>query len=286
MTAVSDEERRAAVRAVWARGDYATFGDLLAPVGAALCARVGVADLDVLDVGTGTGGTALAAARDGGRVSGVDITPELLAVARTRGEGEHLQVGWREGDAQSLPYADASFDRVLSTFAVIFVHDPRRAAAELVRVCRPDGTIGVCGWTADSVLGRLSSTLVGFLPAPPPAGPMPFEWGDAAAVGRFFHGLTVDLSFDHGAVELPFASVEDAVVTFEEKSGPVMGARDALEPAGRWPQARAAMAELFADANVATDATLRLPGDYLVTIAVRSGASATGGTAAGTGHHG
>lgn len=97
-------QRRAAARALWARGDYATFGDLLAPVGAALCARIGVSDLDVLDVGTGTGSTALAAAGAGGRVSGADLTPELLAVARRRAEAEELPVEWREGNAVSLPY--------------------------------------------------------------------------------------------------------------------------------------------------------------------------------------
>ncbi len=104
MTDVSDEERRAAARALWARGDYATFGDLLAPVGAALCARIGVSDLDVLDVGTGTGSTALAAAGAGGRVSGVDLTPQLLAVARRRAEVGELPVEWREDDAVPLPY--------------------------------------------------------------------------------------------------------------------------------------------------------------------------------------
>ncbi len=270
MTEVSDEERRAVARALWARGDYATFGDLLAPVGTALCARVGVAGLDVLDVGTGTGSTAMAGARGGGRVSGVDVTPELLAVARRRAEAEELPVVWWEGDAVSLPYPDATFDRVLSTFGVMFAPDPRRTAVELVRVCRPGGTIGVCSWTADGVFGRLGSVVTGFLPTPPPPGPGPLDWGEPTAVGEFFSGLPAELAFDHAAVELAFASVEDAVVLFEQKSGPIMSAREALEPIGSWPQARTAMAELFADANVATDGTLRLRADYLIALAKRS----------------
>ncbi|MDQ3537213.1 MAG: class I SAM-dependent methyltransferase [Actinomycetota bacterium] len=143
MTVLGDEERRAAARALWARGDYATVGDLVAGAGPALCERVGVAGLDVLDVGTGTGNTALASARAGGRVTGVDLTPELLAVARRRADAAGLQVEWREADALSLPCPDAAFDRVLSTFAVMFAPDPRRAASELVRVCRPGGVIGV-----------------------------------------------------------------------------------------------------------------------------------------------
>lgn len=269
MTEVTDEERRAATRALWARGDYATFGVLLAPAGAALCARIGVADLDVLDVGTGTGSTALAAAGAGGRVSGVDLTPELLAVARRRAEAEQLSVEWREGDAMSLPYPDASFDRVVSTFAVMFAPDQRRAASELVRVCRPDGMVGVCSWTPDGLFGRLGTVVTGFLPTPPPPSPSHLDWGEPAAVSEFFSGLPVELAFDHAAVEMAFASVEAAVVLFEQKSGPILGARDALEPVGRWPRARTAISELFAEANVTTDGSLRLRADYLVALARR-----------------
>lgn len=266
-----DEERRAAARVLWARGDYATFAAMLAPVAAALCARLGVADLDVLDVGTGTGNTALAAAAGGGRVSGLDPTPELLAVARRRAEVERLPVEWQEGDAVSMPYPDASFDRVVSTFAVMFAADPRRAASELVRVCRPGGMVGVCSWTPDGVFGRLGTVVAGFLPNPPPTSANPRDWGEQAAVSGFFSGLPVELAFDHAAVELAFASVEDAVAMFEQKSGPILSARDALEPVGRWPQARAAIGELFADVNVATDGTLRLHADYLVALVRRTG---------------
>lgn len=267
MAVAGDEERRTAARALWARGDYATVGDLVAGAGPSLCERVGVAGLEVLDVGTGTGSTALAAARAGGRVTGVDLTPELLAVARRRAHAAGLQVEWQEADALSLPCPDAAFDRVLSTFAVMFAPDPGRAAAELVRVCRPGGVIGVCSWTPDSVFGRLGTTLMGFLPDPPPKGPSPLDWGEPAAVRGFFDGLPVQLSFHHAAVGVSLASVEDAVGLFEERSGPVMAARDALGPAGRWPEARAAMAALFAEADVATEGSLRMEADYLVALA-------------------
>lgn len=262
----ADDERRAATRALWARGDYTPFGDLFAPVGTALCARVGVADLDVLDVGTGTGGTALAAARAGGRVSGIDLTPELLAVARRRGQAERLAVKWREGDAMSLPYPTASFDRVLSTFAVIFAPNPVDAASELVRVCRPDGVVAVSGWAADGVFWRMGDAMSALMPTQP-EGHKPLEWGDPTAVRGFFTDLSVELTFGYEAVELSFASVDEAVDMFEHKSGPFLSARDTLDPIGRWPAARAAVAQVLVDANVATDSSLRVPADYLLTLA-------------------
>ncbi len=130
--------------------------------------------------------------------------------------------------------------------------------------------VGVCSWTPDGVFGRIGTVVSGFLPTPPPPSPSPLDWGKPAAVNEFFSGLPVTLAMDHAAVEIAFASIEDAVVLFEQKSGPILGARDALEPAGSWPQARTAMAELFAEANVATDGTLQLHADYLVVLARRS----------------
>ncbi len=117
------------------------------------------------------------------------------------------------------------------------------------------------------MFGRLGTVLVGFLPDPLPKAAGPLDWGEPAAVRGFFDGWPVQLSFDEAAVGVSFPSVEDAVGLFEERSGPVMAARDALEPAGRWPEARAAMAALFADANISTDGSVRMEADYLVALA-------------------
>src|SRR5215470_6406617 len=165
-----------AVRQMWAAGDYTTFGDLFASVGSSLVEQVAVAGLDVLDVATGTGNTALAAARAGGRVTGMDITPELLAVACERAAAQALDVRWIEGDMRKLDFPDASFDRVLSTFGAMTAPEPAAMAAELLRVCRPRGLVATTAWSADAAMSRLGDVVARFFPFPQGAtggGPAP-----------------------------------------------------------------------------------------------------------------
>ena len=161
----------------WAAGDFAVVGTGQQIVGEALCEAVDLrAGSRVLDVACGAGNTALAAARRFAEVVGVDYVPALLARGRERAAAERLPVAFQEGDAEALPFPDASFDVVLSTFGVMFAPDQAQAAAELLRVCRPGGTIGLANWTPEGFTGQSSAIRNRYAPPPPGLAP-PGRWG-------------------------------------------------------------------------------------------------------------
>ncbi len=167
-------------RASWAAGDWDAVSRVVAPVGPRLIERVGVEEgMDLLDVGTGSGGTvAIPAAQRGARVTGSDLTPELFEDARRRAGEAGVEVEWVEADAEDLPFEDASFDRVLSTFGHMFAPRHERAGAELARVCRPGGVVGTITWTPEGFSGAMFQTIGGYVPAAARLRPAP------AAVGR------------------------------------------------------------------------------------------------------
>jgi SAM-dependent methyltransferase len=266
---VNDEERIARTRAVWASGDYAVVGDLFAQVGDDTVAALAVAGCDVLDVATGTGNTLRAAAAAGARsVRGIDVTPELLDIARVRAAAAGIEAVFDVGDAEALPYGSAMFDRVVSTFGVMFAPDQRRAAGELVRVCRPGGRVAVTAWMPDGLFGRMSSTLAAFLPAPPPPGPTPSDWADPAHVQALVagHDRPAVASTTVETVTIRAASTDALVECFATLSGPVLPMRAVLEQTGRWGDARAALHETYDAANEATDGTYQAPVTYARTI--------------------
>jgi SAM-dependent methyltransferase len=223
----------------------------------------------VLDVATGTGNTLRAAALAGARsVRGIDLTPELLDLARARAAAAGIDALFDTGDAESLPYETASFDRVVSTFGVMFAPDQRRAAGELVRVCRPGGRIAVTAWMPDGLFGRMSSVLAGFLPVSPPPGPTPADWADPAHVQALFAGHERDAvaATTVEAVVVRAASTDALVEHFVTLSGPLLPMRAVLEQAGRWDEARAALHATFDAANEAADGSYAAPVTYARTI--------------------
>lgn len=252
----------------WGEGDYATAGDLWAEVGRRLVDEVGVAALEVLDVATGTGATAIAAAQRGGRVTGLDAAPELLDIARARAAAAGAEVRWIAADMRAAPLPDAGFDRVLSTFGAMFADDPFAMARELVRLCRPGGLVVACAWTPEGVFGRIAPTVAAFLPEAPPSGPKPTDWG-APEVGRFFAGLPVELATELRSVRLRWPALAAAVSMFERKPGPIQSLRRALEPLGRWSDAREALAALLRGAALADEADFVLDVPYRVLVARR-----------------
>ena len=168
---MADEQAlRERTRAMWTVGDWDGFSRHVAPVGIRLLDGIDLEPgMDLLDVGTGSGGTvAIPAAERGAKVVGSDITPVLLEHARRRAEEVGVAVEWVEADAQELPFGDASFDRVTSTFGAMFAPDHRRAAAELVRVCRPGGMVAMATWANDGFAGELFKLSGSFIPPPPP----------------------------------------------------------------------------------------------------------------------
>jgi SAM-dependent methyltransferase len=263
--AISDEFRQR-TRAAWAAGDWDSFSRLIEPVGAVVLDRIDLRPgIDLLDVGTGTGGNlAIPAARRGAKVVGLDLAPEFFEHARRRAAEAGVDVEWVEGDAQDLPFADASFDRVVSTFGAMFAPDHERAARELVRVCRAGGRVAMTTWVNAGYGGDLFRLTGSFLP-PPPAGVQPPPlWGVESHVEEVFAaaGATPDIA--HGTVHFEYSSEQAAVDDYATNFGPFVTARTLLEPQGRWPEFLEAFADLVRRFNLADDGTVRLPSEYLL----------------------
>jgi SAM-dependent methyltransferase len=259
-------EFRQTARATWAAGDWEPFAVLVAPVGALVVDRVGIdPGVQLLDVGTGSGGNvAIPAALRGARVVGADITPELLDLARGHAAEAGVEVEWVEADAQELPFEDASFDRVTSTFGAMFAPDHARAAAELVRVCRPGGRIVMTTWVNDGYAGELFKLNGAFLPPPPPGVQPPPLWGSEAHINEMFGTAGVTPSITRESVDFDFSTEDDAVQEYTGSFGPFVAARGVLEPQGRWDEMVAAFADVVARFNTASDGGARIRSDYFV----------------------
>ena len=249
---------------MWALGDYSTFAELLQPAADALVARIGItAGMRVLDVATGTGNAAIAAAAAGGRVTGLDLTPELFDAARGRARLTGVDIDWIEGDAEHLPFPDHSFERVLSVFGAMFAPDHRRAAAELARVLTPGGTIGLCSWTIEGAFGRMIRLMISRQPPASGFVPPPGLWGNPEYVTELFSGLEVTLSFERDHVVFEHDSAETWITYLEQVFGPVIFAKAALQDSGAWDSLRTDLVKLYSSLNEATDGTLRVPAEYL-----------------------
>ena len=263
--ALADELRQRA-RTTWAAGDWDRVSRLVTPVGAVVLDRAGVeAGHDVLDVGTGTGGNvAIPAALRGARVVGLDVTPELFDRARERAAEAGVDVEWVEGDAQDLPFEDARFDRVISTFGAMFAPDHARTAAELVRVCRTGGRITMTTWVNDGFAGEMFNLTGRFLPPPPEGVQPPPLWGVEAHVNEMFGAAGATPAIARESVDFAFASVEDAANEYADDFGPFVVARRVLEPQGRWDAFIGEFAEIIARFNMATDGGATIRSDYFV----------------------
>lgn len=253
---------KAAHRRTWEAGNYGTFAERVVGMAHRLVDRVGIEPgMAVLDVATGTGNAAIAAARKGAAVVGLDLTPGLLEEATVRAKDAGVEVEWIEGDAEDLPFESGRFHRVLSTFGVMLAPRHEVAAAELARVCHPDGLIGLCNPTPEGWAGRFIGLLAAHLPPPVPLPPPPL-WGTEAHVEKLLGSAVLDLEFDRQTMVLEFDSVEDGVAFFETNFGPLVLARRRLAAEGRWESLRGEVAGLMASFNLAGE-QLRLPVEYL-----------------------
>jgi len=258
-------------RATWAAGDYASVAEHIDETPPAhLIDAVGISsDQDVLDVATGTGNAALRAARTGARVTGLDLVPELLDVARSRSRDAGLEIDFVEGDAEALPFEDSSFDRVVSVFGVQFVPRHEVVASELARVCRPGGAIGLVNWTPEGVIGQMLSTIGRYLPpAPDFASPAP-KWGSEEHVRELFAQYGLELSFERATTPWIFPSVDDFETFFRERYGPMIKAEARLSQDGSWEQCRADLRKLYESRNEASDGSCRLEAEYVVIVGRR-----------------
>jgi SAM-dependent methyltransferase len=195
---------------------------------------------------------------------GCDITPELFEHARRRAAEANVDVEWVEADAQDLPFGDASFDRVTSTFGAMFAPDHARTAQELVRVCRPGGRIGMTTWVDDGFAGELFKLTGSYMPPPPEGAHTPRHWGVPDHVREMFETAGVTPKVARRQVEFVFASEADAVEHYAVKFGPFVALRGIIEPQGRWEPFIAEFADLVHRFNSSGDNTAKIGSDYLL----------------------
>ncbi len=245
-------------RAIWSAGDWDDVADYVAGVGPRLLEAAGVPDgARVLDVGTGSGGNvAIPAALRGARVTGLDLTDAWFDAARRRAGAAGVEVDWVVGDAMDLPFPDASFDRVFSTFGHMFAPDHTRTAHELARVCAGGGVIAFATWRSTGWPGEMFRALAGFLPPPPPGVQPPPLWGDRDYVASVFGPLGLEPVFTDETVAWDVDGDSDAYVEhFAANFGPLVMARKAV--GDRWPELmdtlRAAARHSLVDGHVRAD---------------------------------
>ncbi len=256
------EAIKARQQLTWASGDFGRVGVTLQVVGEALCEAVGVnAGERVLDVAAGNGNASLAAARRFAIVTSTDYVPHLLEQGRRRAEADGLDIRFEVADAEALPFADDSFDVVLSTFGTMFAPNQERTAQELVRVVRPGGRIGLASWTADGFLGDLFRVMGRFVP--PPAGlSSPMAWGSQARLADMFGASAADIQAERRIFNFRYASADHWIDYFREFYGPTRKAFAALDE-GTQQELRKALHLLLTEWDVNPGGPLVVPGEYL-----------------------
>ncbi|VIO77877.1 putative methyltransferase YcgJ [Bradyrhizobium ivorense] len=260
---------KARQQATWSSGDYAIVGTTLQIVGETLCEAVDLrSNQRVLDVAAGNGNATLAPARRFADVVSTDYVGALLERGRERAAAERLPVTFQEADAENLPFPDRRFDVVLSTFGVMFTADQRRAANELLRVCRVGGKIGLANWTPDSFVGNIFKTIGKYVP-PAPGVKSPALWGTETHLAALF-GPRASVAAKSKHFNFRYKSREHLLEIFRTYYGPVLKAFGALD-ADKQQALAADMLALVDRFNTATDGTLVVPGEYLEAVITRNG---------------
>jgi ubiquinone/menaquinone biosynthesis C-methylase UbiE len=256
-------------QATWATGDFGRIGVQLQIVGESLIEAVDLRSTDrVLDVAAGNGNASLAAARRYADVTATDYVPELLEQAVRRASADGLPLQIRVADAENLPFADGEFDVVLSTYGVMFSPNQARAAAELLRVVKPGGRIGLANWTPDGFIGELFRLIGRFVP--PPAGlTSPAAWGTEPRLVELFGPSAADIRTQRKPYVFRYRSVEHWIEVFRTYYGPVNKAFAALDPA-KQQELHDAIAALLARFNRGSDGALVAPSDYLEVVITKA----------------
>jgi ubiquinone/menaquinone biosynthesis C-methylase UbiE len=259
---------KARQQGAWSSGDYAVVGTTLQIVGEELCEALDLrAGQRVLDVAAGNGNASLAAARRWCDVVATDYVPALLDRASERAAAERLVITVREADAEALPFADGSFDAVVSTFGVMFTPDQDRAAAELVRVCRRGGKIGLANWTPEGFIGQLFKTIGRHVP-PPPGARSPALWGTRARVDELFgpHASSVEATSRHFTFR--YRSPHHWLEIFRTYYGPVLKTFAALAPSAQ-DALEGDLMDLIAQFDRSGDGSMVVPSEYLEIVVTR-----------------
>lgn len=257
------------MKSTWMAGDFGEVAKYTAREGEDFVTRIGIkAGARVLDVACGTGNTAIPAARAGADVIGVDIATNLLEQASQRADAENLPAQFQEGDAEQLPFADGEFDVVLTMFGAMFAPRPDRVAAELLRVCKPGGTIAMANWTPEGFVGKTFQAMADIVP-PPPGVPAPLLWGREDIVrARLGGGVSkLETTRRPAIFEYPFPPAE-VVAFFREYFGPTKMAFAKLDAAGQSLLAKV-LESLWREHNQSLSGTTRVEAEYLEVHATR-----------------
>jgi len=249
-------------QAAWSSGDYALIGTTLQGVGESLAEACDLRyDERVLDVAAGNGNATLAAARRGAKVTSTDYVAGLLDRGAERARAERLEVQFQVADVEALPFADASFDAVLSTFGVMFAPDHAKSASEMARVCRPGGRIGLANWTPEGFIGQMFKVLGRHIP--PPAGvPAPALWGTEAHLQSLFGERAAAIDISKRVFNFRYRSAAHFIEVFRTWYGPVHKAFAALPPE-KATQLESDLTQLLDGLNRAGPDSLVVPGEYL-----------------------
>lgn len=253
---------KARQQTAWSSGDYAVVGVTLQIVGETLCEALDLhAGRKVLDVAAGNGNVSLAAARRSCDVISTDYVPSLLKRGEARATADGLKIAFREADAEALPFADGSFDAVVSTFGVMFAPNQDQAAAELLRVCKPGGQIGLANWTPEGFVGQMFKVLGKYLP--PPAGTKPpMRWGTRAGLTEMFGAGSSAMRAEPRNMNFRYLSGEHYVEVFKTYYGPMLKAFAALD-ASQQESLKSDLLDLIARMNRAKDGTMIVPSEYM-----------------------
>jgi ubiquinone/menaquinone biosynthesis C-methylase UbiE len=268
-----DSELKARHRAMWASGDYpAMVETFLLPLGPRLVEACGIGSgMSVLDVASGTGNAAIPAAKAGADVTASDLTPELLEAGRKRAEAEGLTLEWAEADAEHLPFEDGSFDVVMSSIGAMFAPHHQEVADELVRVCRPGGTIGLLSWTPEGMIGALFRTMGPFAPPPPPGAQPPPLWGSEEHVHELFGDRVEFGTLEREMLEITaFEHPHDYGEHFKAYYGPTIAAQANARKNDREAEFEKALDDFCDEWNRGTPERARFEKEYLVAVGTRA----------------
>jgi SAM-dependent methyltransferase len=257
---------------MWASGDYPSMVEtFLLPLGPKLVEACGIGSgMRVLDVAAGTGNASIPAAKTGAEVTASDLTPELFDAGRRRAEAEGVTLEWVEADAEHLPFEDESYDVVMSSIGAMFAPHHQDVADELVRVCRPGGTIGMLNWTPEGMIGALFKTMGPFAPPPPPGAQPPPLWGGEDHVKELF-GDRVDLrTLERDVLEITaFERPRDYGEHFKERYGPTIVAQTNARNNGKEDEFNEAVNKFCEEWNRGTADKARFEQEYLVVVGTR-----------------
>lgn len=264
LTAIKNRQQQ-----TWASGDYSVVGSTLVIIGEQLCEAVRLrAGQKVLDVATGNGNAALSAARRFCEVTGIDYVPALLERGRARAAADGLAVTFADGDAEAIPFPDASFDAVLSTVGSMFAPDQEKAAGELLRICRPGGKIGMANWTPGGFIGQMFRVTSQYAPPPPGLKP-PVLWGTEERLRELFGDGVASVQAQPRNFVFRYRSFDHWLEVFRGYYGPMLKAFQSLDT-DRQDAYAADLRSLVAQFNRSGDETMEVPSEYLEVVAIRA----------------